>query len=714
MLDIKSKNNNKFINTFLILIVFVVLSAVLISNYPKFEENKRNRLSQELSISDVSNLIRNSSYGIYYDILKAHSEKDPVYLIIDFDKESVDKDLLYKNSNNVISDYNTILKSSKSMEYYAVSDKGDSLSRYNNNTNIKDLISKDKDVVANASKDYAFYIAFNYDVNGNINFINSSNKDDYYNKVFLQNISNYIECNSDGGMVETNTIKGMTYVFAIPSNITYYHSSSHDNYVNNYIVSTIVNSKYNFDASDLGINYLIAIIFVFLLALIMPFKMENNLASVSKILKLPLELLFALLLPTFVGSISILFSTFQSSNYYRISDSPGQLLAICALTILFTALFIIGVLLKHILITRIWTYLKNNSIIIKTVMFILRKIKSFYRKLASFDFKNGVNKKLIILLFINFILVSLISALWFFGIILAVIYTIVLFVIINKKTKKIASDYNKLLKETEKLAKGDLESVTTEDLGIFNDVKNELQSIESGFRKAVSDEVKSQKMKTELISNVSHDLKTPLTSIISYVALLKEDNLSEDTRLEYIDILDRKSQRLQILIEDLFEVSKANSGNITLNIVDVDVVSVMKETLVELEDRILHSNIDIKTKLSHSKIIIPLDSQRIYRVFENLIVNITKYAMKGSRAYINLIQLEDKVIIELKNMSGDEITFNVDEIVERFARGDKSRNTEGSGIGLALAKTFVELQHGTFDIIIDGDLFKVLITFPIS
>ncbi|MGL5352226.1 MAG: sensor histidine kinase [Clostridium sp.] len=712
-MDIKSKSNNKYINTFLIILTFIVLSAVLISNYPKYEENKRTRLSEELSRNDVRDLIMESSYGIYYDMLKAHSETDPIYSIIDFEKETVDKDYLYKNSTNTISNYNNTLKNSKSLEYYALNRKGDVLSKSSDNTNIANLLSNDKDILATASKDYAFYIALNYDSDGNLNIINSSNKNDYYNNVFLQNTPIYINCNIDGSMVELNSINDMTYVFAIPNELTRYGYSS-EIYINNYIFSTVMGNNSSFDASDLGINYLLAIIFVFLLALIIPFKMETNLVAIKKIFRIPFELLLILILPLILGTVSLLFITFQSYNEYRISDSLGQITAIASLTIFFIILFIIGVLIKHIIITGIWTYLKNNSLIIKFFRFIVRKLKSLYKRLTSFDFKNGVNKKLITLLFINFILVSLMSALWLFGIILAVIYTIVLFVIIGKKTKKISSDYNKLLKETEKLAKGDLESITPEDLGIFNDVKTELQSIESGFRKAVSDEVKSQKMKTELISNVSHDLKTPLTSIISYVALLKEDNLSEDKKLEYIDILDRKSQRLQMLIEDLFEVSKANSGNITLNIVDVDVVSVMKETLVELEDIIMDSNIDIKTKLSHSKIIIPLDSQRIYRVFENLIVNITKYAMKGSRAYINLIQLEDKVIIELKNMSADEITFNVDEIVERFARGDKSRNTEGSGIGLALAKTFVELQHGTFDIIVDGDLFKVLITFPIS
>ena len=218
-------------------------------------------------------------------------------------------------------------------------------------------------------------------------------------------------------------------------------------------------------------------------------------------------------------------------------------------------------------------------------------------------------------------------------------------------------------------------------------------------------------MKTELISNVSHDLKTPLTSIITYIDLLKDESITDENRKLYIDTLDRKSQRLQHLIEDLFEVSKANSGDVYLNIVNVDIVSLMKQTLLELDDKLADSSLIVKNNFSNEKIILPLDSQRTFRVFENLIINISKYAMPNSRVYIDILETDNKVNIMLKNMSASEIDFSVDDIMERIVRGDKSRNTEGSGLGLAIAKSFIELQGGKMNISVDGDLFKVTITF---
>ena len=218
-------------------------------------------------------------------------------------------------------------------------------------------------------------------------------------------------------------------------------------------------------------------------------------------------------------------------------------------------------------------------------------------------------------------------------------------------------------------------------------------------------------MKTDLITNVSHDLKTPLTAIITYVDLLKKEDLTEEERSKYIGILDQKANRLKILIEDLFEVSKATSKAITLNIVDIDIVSLMRQVKLELQDKIDATDLIFRWQLPEEKIVLPLDSQRTYRVFENLIVNITKYAMPHSRAYITMENTENHVKITMKNISATELDFNPSEITERFVRGDASRNTEGSGLGLAIAKSFTELQGGRLEISTDADLFTVEITF---
>ncbi|MBU3132665.1 HAMP domain-containing histidine kinase [Clostridium gasigenes] len=713
MLDIKSKSNNIFINTFLLIAIFVTISASLLAGFPNIEENKRARISEELSKSYINDLIPESSYGIYYDMLKTYNEKDPIDTMLDFNADYVDKSYLKENANGIISNYNAVLKESKIIEYYAINEKGDSLSRYNKNRNIQAFLSDDKDILKNISKEYLFYMVLNYDKDGNIKIINSSNKKEHINTAFIRNNLKYIDSNSGGEKIELNKIKNMTYIFAIPANIIGSSPSNDKTNVNNHFI-ILINEINNFSIKDVGPYSVISLLIVFLLALVIPYKVESNIFGVKSILKIPLEFLSFILLIAFSMIPIIIMHLLQTYNIYDEQRLLSALLLISILTLLFILIFISVLLIKYIFKTGLWSYLKKHSIIIRILIYIIKKSASLYKIVTTFDIKKGVNKKLLILMGINFIIISLISMFWFFGIVLSLVYSITLFILIKKKTNKITSDYNNLFEETKKIANGNLGAITDENLGSFNDIKNELSDIGIGFRNAVNEEVKSQRMKTELISNVSHDLKTPLTSIISYVDLLKGKNLSEEKRLDYLDILDRKSQRLQVLIEDLFEVSKATSGNITLNIIDVDVVSVMKETLVELEDRIKEANLDIRTRFSNGKIVLPLDSQRIYRVFENLVVNITKYAMKGSRAYIDIFEVENKVIIELKNMSQEEITFSVDEIVERFIRGDKSRNTEGSGVGLALAKTFVDLQGGTFEVMLDGDLFKVIITFKNS
>ena len=219
-------------------------------------------------------------------------------------------------------------------------------------------------------------------------------------------------------------------------------------------------------------------------------------------------------------------------------------------------------------------------------------------------------------------------------------------------------------------------------------------------------------MKTELITNVSHDLKTPLTAIITYVNLLKNPGINEEERLSYVETLDQKTQRLKVLIEDLFEVSKAQSGNINMNFMDVDVVSLMKQVRLEMEDQIADSGLVFRWNLPEEKVIINLDGQRTYRVFVNLINNILKYSMPNSRVFIDIVPNNGIVQICFRNISLAELDFDVDRLTDRFVRGDESRNTEGSGLGLAIAKSFVELQHGTFKIDVDGDLFKATITWP--
>lgn len=310
---------------------------------------------------------------------------------------------------------------------------------------------------------------------------------------------------------------------------------------------------------------------------------------------------------------------------------------------------------------------------------------------------------------INGLIVVLLCCIWFGGIFGAIIYSILLYVLIKKKCGEIQENYKKLLNVTQTIADGDLNASTEEDMGIFNPIRDQLTSIQSGFRKAVDEEVRSRNMKTELITNVSHDLKTPLTAIITYVDLLKKEDITEEERKEYVATLEKKSQRLKVLFEDLFEISKATTDNIVMNYDEVDLVSLIKEVRLENEDKIQSSTLDFRWSLPEEKCILRLDPQRTFRIIDNLVQNILKYSMAHSRVYIAMNDQDGKVTVSLKNMSATEMNFTPEEITERFVRGDLSRNTEGSGLGLAIAQSFTELQGGEFKVETDGDLFKVTI-----
>ena len=270
------------------------------------------------------------------------------------------------------------------------------------------------------------------------------------------------------------------------------------------------------------------------------------------------------------------------------------------------------------------------------------------------------------------------------------------------------------VESVQRIAEGDLDTVITEDIGVFEPFKEQLTQIRTGFKKAVDEEVKSQRMKTELITNVSHDLKTPLTAITTYVELLKKEDITEEERKSYIETLEKKSLRLKVLIEDLFEVSKATTNNITLNLMDVDVVNLMKQVSVEHADKFEQMGLQLRWNVPEEKIILKLDNQKTYRIFENLFVNIQKYAMPNSRVYIDVEKPEGNVTITMRNMSAVELNVRGDELTERFVRGDASRNTEGSGLGLAIARSFTEAQKGSLNISVDGDLFKVVILWKLS
>ena len=242
-------------------------------------------------------------------------------------------------------------------------------------------------------------------------------------------------------------------------------------------------------------------------------------------------------------------------------------------------------------------------------------------------------------------------------------------------------------------------------------IGNMINSIGTGLERALQEQVKSERLKADLITNVSHDIKTPLTSIINYVDLLKREQIPGERAQEYLKVLDQKSQRLKNLTEDLVEASKASSGNVKLEMTTLDIVEMIWQTNGEFEEKFATRNLELVSTLPESSILIEADGRHLWRVLENVYNNAFKYAMEHTRVYTDLEQKDDKVYFTIKNISANPLNVQGEELTERFVRGDVSRTTEGSGLGLSIAQSLTKLQGGTFEILIDGDLFKVVILF---
>ena len=270
-----------------------------------------------------------------------------------------------------------------------------------------------------------------------------------------------------------------------------------------------------------------------------------------------------------------------------------------------------------------------------------------------------------------------------------------------------------LLESAKRMGKGDLDTKVDDKYltGAFKSFAGDLNDLAGVAVVAAQKQLKSERMKTELITNVSHDIKTPLTSIINYVDLLQKPHTPEEEKT-YLEVLNRQSQRLKKLIEDLMEMSKASTGNLTAGITKLDAVESVNQALGEFADKLEKAQLTPVFRHPEESVAMMADGRLAWRVLSNLLSNTVKYALPGTRVYIDVMALEGKVIISLKNISRDELNVDADELMERFVRGDDSRNTEGSGLGLNIAKTLMELQKGQLQLLVDGDLFKVTLIFP--
>ena len=252
---------------------------------------------------------------------------------------------------------------------------------------------------------------------------------------------------------------------------------------------------------------------------------------------------------------------------------------------------------------------------------------------------------------------------------------------------------------------------TSSMTGEKKQLASQINRISEGLEKAIDKSIRDERLKAELITNVSHDIKTPLTSIINYVDLIKREHIDTEPLKGYVEVLDQKSKRLKQLTEDLVEASKASTGNIELTPINLNMEELINQTIGEFEDRFMQKNLQVVTEFEEADYVIFADGRRCFRVFENLFQNIFKYSMPNTRVYVTLNRQDGRYVLCLRNISENPLKKDVSELTNRFVRGDEARSSEGSGLGLSIAKSLTELMGGTFEIALDGDLFKVSVSF---
>lgn len=739
---IKSKNSNEenkifnksgktnWIITLIIVTLLGILSIGMCISYPIIDKNAKS-YDGNYSLFNNGNLsseIRSTNYGIYFDFLeKIANEKNEEFIPADsffslkrehYSKESDyyeeaikdDKISLNDTANQLISNLNNLIN----LKVYAIDGEGNLVYTNEKKPSLLEGIAKGESISSNDIKnEYKFLVTLKYDDRGKLTIDNIHGEEEYKVKQALSSNGNgsfdyYSHLNNE---YDAKPIENMTYVYAVPNKLEvgdnlYYGEMNRSVYA----------------VRDASMPFiLIGILVTAVLALIMPFKQTKDTLWFKHLLKMPLEVyfvIFACAIPLIAESGSLIVEPTINGDFLNILksanipylDSISYVLNVIFWIFIYGGIFFGVTYIKNIFNMGFKRYLREQVLVYKFKEVIFGFFRRLGRYIKGIDLNKKSDKVLLIFIVINFFIVTVLCSIWFFGILGLIVYSGILFYFGRKYVNNWKKDYNKILEKTEEISNGNLDSNNDEDCGFFNPMRDELNNIQKGFKAAVEEEVKSQRMKTDLISNVSHDLKTPLTSIIAYIDLLKGEE-DEEKRKAYLETLDKKSQRLKHLIEDLFEVSKASSGNIHLNIMTVDISYLMKQAIVELDDKIKEAGLDIRLSMPENKVTLDLDSQRTYRVFENLIVNVVKYALPNSRVYVELNDRANDVEIIIKNISAEEITFNVDEISDRFVRGDKARNTEGSGLGLAIVKSFVELQGGKFNIEVDGDLFKTIIVF---
>lgn len=708
----------KYLVSFMIVVILLATSIGIYLSYPAIQSTiSKETPSQSLITEYVASQIAQYNYAIDCSLKSKENSNIDTHQYLE----------IVGNSNiegitSEIEDFKYGIKQSqRELEketdiYYQATDMTTKKQISNTNDRLNS-IQNDQAL----QKKYQWYVQIQFDQDG-ILFVNYSHNDKIQsrelNNYMIHQSQTYSEYNESNHEITSEAYinfknpKNLTITYAVPEKLA--ANSNLSVYLTNYSTSDYL--KYS-------MPYVVfAIAIIMLITLITPyqlFKEQKLLDVISRIKFGILAFMWCLVTGTlYVFSPYLIAATsqkhmidfYQEFGIQNLDKILTPIINIGFWFIFFMLFVIFAYMIKYLFHKGFKNYCKENT----CLGWIITNRQIILNKIVDFDFNDNINRSVLKIVLFNFVIISIISVFFVFGIFFSLVYSFIIFILLKKKFEDIQNDYQVLLNATRQLSNGNFGVKINEDVGVFNPLKDEFTHIKDGFEKAVNEEVKSQKMKTELISNVSHDLKTPLTSIITYIDLLKNDQLIDEDRKKYIEILERNSLRLKNLIDDLFEVSKVNSGNVHLDLVDVDIVSLIKQAQLESQDKLDEKNLDVRMNCSEEKIICYLDSSKTYRIFENLFINISKYALANTRVYIDLIQIDHQIQITFKNISEAEMTFNENEIVERFVQGDKSRNTSGSGLGLAIVKSFTELQKGQFKVEVDGDLFKSILTFNIK
>ncbi len=749
-----------FLSIFL-LILMIIPSAMIIERYYYVETQIKSAVNKNpFQNNEFLKDIYGANYFLYYRLYEKEHDKlvSPSTLFlrsdtIKFIKNNYDLDYYSGKLTDdyIINDFNEVFKnagnlivnSNGNFKYLILNTKNHkSMGNVTENLTIQnkksfeEMSAKEKnDLRKQIDDNYSLFLVINFDENGDMkakytkgiskSFVDNG-LSDLVTKEFTDSIQDYDENGADLFFYKKEPIKNRTFIYAVPKNLkdTYYTSADSISY---YIKKSEINVYLEFgDYINLVMGIFAAII------LLIPNKWSKYIFSFKRIKGWNLEINLFWIISLF--TYLFLYIGYEIMVRYTISGKMLSILSIENISLnmakfvsnavnfiywmlIFYTILMAVTYLKHIFVYGPIKFIRRKSIVFAICSRIFRFIKRHVHNIFNIDIIKSYNRWIIGSIVVNAVILLAISAIIDFEfskvfLIYLVIYSIFLLVILRKKADNIERDYEKILEITDYVSKANFEKdIKGVDVGSFTTMKSALLNVQKEYKRSVEEEVKSSKLKSELISNISHDLKTPLTSIVTYIELLKDTELDEDTRNAYINTIDRKANRLKLLIDDLFEMSKAISGAVVLDLQYIDLVELTKQSLGEMEDKIEASGLIVKSSFPDKPVMMNLDGMKMFRVFENLIGNMCKYALPNTRVHIDLTDSLEKVKIQFKNITNEEINVDPSELTSRFVRGDKARNSEGSGLGLAIAKSFVELQGGVMNLYLDADLFTVEIVF---